>query len=100
MPVLIRYVPSGLTKAQYEQVGEKLEAKGQWPPDGLILHVGFGPDGEMRVSEVWESREKLEAFQQHLMPIMQEAGISVEGNEPEMFDVHGIESIEYSTTRT
>jgi hypothetical protein len=92
MPVLIRYAPPGLGKAQYDQVGENLQAKGQWPPDGLIAHVGFGPDGEMRVSEVWESREKLEAFQQHLMPILKEAGVNIEGNEPEMFDVHGIEA--------
>jgi hypothetical protein len=100
MPVLIRYAPPGLGKAQYDQVGENLQAKGQWPPDGLIAHVGFGPDGEMRVSEVWESREKLEAFQQHLMPILREAGVDIEGNEPEMFDVHGIESVKYSTTRS
>jgi hypothetical protein len=33
---------------------ENLQAKGLWPPSGLIAHVGFGPDGEMRVSEVWE----------------------------------------------
>ncbi|MDX6414427.1 MAG: hypothetical protein QOH23_1837 [Gaiellaceae bacterium] len=99
MPVLIRYAPAGLTKPQYDQVGEKLQAKGQWPPDGLILHVGFGADGDMRVSEVWESREKLEAFQQqHLMPLLQEAGVDVEGNEPETFEVHGIESVKYSTT--
>lgn len=100
MPVLIRYAPPGLTQTQYDQVGEKLEAKGQWPPDGLIAHVGFGPDGDMRVSEVWESREKLEAFQPHLMPILQEAGVDIEANEPEMLDVHGITSVEYSTTRT
>ncbi len=100
MPVLIRYAPPGLTKVQYDQVGEKLQTKGQWPPEGLILHVGFGPDGDMGVSEVWESREKLEAFQQQLMPILQESGVNVEGNEPEMLDVHAIESVEYSTSRT
>jgi hypothetical protein len=100
MPILIRYTPPGLTQTQYDQVGENLQAKGQWPPDGLIAHVGFGPDGDMRVSEVWESREKLEAFQQHLMPILQEAGLNIEASEPEMFDVRGVESVEYSTRRT
>jgi hypothetical protein len=53
----------------------------------------------VKVSEVWESSEKLEAFQQHLMPILEEAGVNLEA-EPEIFDVHGIESVEYSTTRT
>jgi hypothetical protein len=99
MAILIRYAPPGLTQAQYEQVGENLQAKGQWPPDGLIAHVGFGPDGDMRVSEVWESGEKLEAFQQHLMPVLEEAGVNLEAD-PEIFDVQGIESVEYSTSRT
>jgi hypothetical protein len=98
MPILIRYHPPGLTKAQYEQVGQKLQEVGQWPPDGLILHVGFGSDGDMRVSEVWESREKLESFQQRLMPVLQEAGVDAQTNEPEYFDVQGIESVRYSTT--
>jgi hypothetical protein len=98
MAILIRYAPPGLSKAQYDQVGESLQGKGQWPPDGLIAHVGFGRDGDLRVSEIWESSEKLEAFQQHLMPILQEAGVDIEGNEPERFEVHGIETVKYSTT--
>jgi hypothetical protein len=32
--------------------------------------------------------------------ILQEAGVNIEANEPEMFDVQGIESVEYSSTRT
>jgi hypothetical protein len=99
MPVLIRYAPPGLTKSQYDAVGETLQEKGQqWPPDGLIAHIGFGPDGNVRVSEVWESREKLEAFQQILMPILQEKGVNVDADAPEMFDeVHGVETVKYST---
>jgi len=95
VPVLIRYAPRGLTEAQYNEVSDKLEATGMWPPDGLIAHVGFGPDGDMRVSEVWESPEKLQAFQQQLMPVLQEVGVNIEGDEPEMLEVHGIESIEW-----
>jgi hypothetical protein len=100
MPVLIRYSPPGLTRVQYNQVGENLEAKGQWPPEGLILHTCFGSDGDMRVSEVWESREKLEAFQQHLMPLLQDADVNIAGNETEMFEVYAIESREHSTSGT
>ena len=99
MPVLIRYAPPGLTKAQYDAVGEAFQERGQqWPADGLIAHIGFGPDGDVRVSEVWESREKLEAFQQTLMPILQERGVNIEGDAPEIIDeVHGIETVKYST---
>jgi hypothetical protein len=50
------------------------------------------------VSEVWESREKLEAFQKDLFPVLAEAGIDVESGEPEFFDVHAVESREHSIT--
>ena len=97
MPVLIRYAGGGLTRAQYDEVGRKLQEQGHWPADGLILHVGFGPDGDMRVSEVWESREQLEAFQQQLFPILEEVGAPTTP-EPELFDdVYGIFSVEYTT---
>ena len=98
MPILVRYAPPGLTVAQYDQVSEKVQATLDWPPDGLILHASFGSDGAMRVSEVWESREKLESFQQKLMPVLKDAGVDAQTNEPEYFDVQGIESVQYSTT--
>jgi hypothetical protein len=98
MAILVRYAPPGMTVAQYDQVSEKVQATLEWPPDGLILHVCFGSDGNMRVSEVWESRGQLEAFQEGLIPLLNEAGIDVESGEPEFFDVHAIESREHSIT--
>ena len=97
MPLLIRYKPQGMTSDQYRTVGERLEAIQQWPPDGLIAHVGFGPEGNLHVSEVWESDEQLRAFQEKLMPILQEVGIDVRSNEPETLEVHGVESRQFST---
>ena len=99
MPVLIRYAGGGLTRAQYDEVAERLQAQGHWPADGVILHVSFGPDGDMRVSEVWESREQLEAFQQHLFPILQEVGAPT-SPEPELFEVYNVFSVEHSTATT
>jgi hypothetical protein len=97
MPVLIRYAPPAMTRAQYDKVGEGLEAANQWPPDGMILHVCFGDEGKLRVSEVWESHEKLEQFQTVLMPLVVENGIDIESNQPELLDVQTIESRQYST---
>lgn len=94
MPVLVRYAPRGLTRAQYHEVSEKLRGAGMWPPDGLIAHVGFGADGDMRVSEVWESPDKLRAFQEHLMPVLHGAGVSLESGPPELLDVEGVQSID------
>jgi hypothetical protein len=43
----------------------------------------------LRVSEIWGSREQLEAYGQQLMPILADVGIELSG-EPEIFEVHNI----------
>jgi hypothetical protein len=86
LSVLIRFAPSALTAAQYDESVRKLEGQGDWPPDGLEYHVCFGSDGNLRVSEIWDSREQLEAFGERLMPVLSEVGI--EPGEPEILEVH------------
>jgi hypothetical protein len=88
MSVLIRFSPSSLTAAQYDESVSKLEAAGDFPPDGLEYHVCFGTDGSLRVSEIWDSREQLEAFGERLMPVLAEVGI--EPGEPEILEIHNI----------
>jgi D-mannonate dehydratase len=86
MSILARFSPAGLTRETYDQVSEKLEAS-DWPPAGLQLHVAFGDDGDLKVSEIWESREQMEAFGERLMPVLEEAGVQMAA-EPQFFDVH------------
>lgn len=88
MSVLIRFAPATLTAAQYDESVRKLEAAGVFPPDGLDYHVCFGSEGSLRVSEIWDTREQLEAFGQKLMPILAEVGI--EPGEPEVVEIHNI----------
>jgi hypothetical protein len=88
MSVLIRFAPAALTAAQYDESVSKLEAAGHFPPDGLDYHVCFGSDGTLRVSEIWDSRQQLEAFGEKLMPVLAEVGI--EPGEPEILDIHNI----------
>ncbi len=40
------------------------------------------------MSEIWDSREQLEAYGQRLMPILADLGI--EAGEPDVFEVHNI----------
>ena len=47
----------------------------EFPPDGLDYHVCFGADGNLQVSEIWDSQEQLEAFGERLMPVLAEVGI-------------------------
>jgi|SRR5215212_1554257 len=88
MAVLIRFAPEGLTSEQYNNVGKKLQDGGNWPPEGLLAHVCFGSSGNLRVSEVWASREQLEQFGERLMPVLEEENVSMSGD-PEMHEVEG-----------
>jgi hypothetical protein len=89
--IVVRYPPSNVTRQQYDTVRSALEESGEWPADGCQIHVLFGDENNVRVSEIWESREKLEAFGETLRPKMDEAGIELSG-EPEVFEAHIVET--------
>ena len=86
MSIVVRYPPSNTTKEQYDRVRSTLEQAGEWPADGCQIHVCFGDPQDIRVSEIWESREKLDAFGERLRPRLEEAGIQLAG-EPEILEV-------------
>jgi hypothetical protein len=86
MRTLVRFPPSNVSRQQYDSVRSALEDAGDFPADGLQLHVAFGPDDDVRVSEVWESKEKFEAFGETLRPVLEENDIQLSG-EPEFLDV-------------
>lgn len=88
MSVLIRFAPASMTAQQYDETVRRLEEAGDWPPDGLDSHVCFGSDGNLRVSEIWDSQEQLDAFGERLMPVLAEVGIAP--GEPELLEVHNI----------
>ena len=86
MSILARFTPKDLTKAQYDEVNRKLEEAGHVPPDGQQVHVCFGEEGDLRISEIWESEEKMRAFGEKLMPILEEVGIEAAA-QPELLPV-------------
>jgi hypothetical protein len=86
MSVLARFTPVNMTTQQYDESIRKLEAAGEFPPDGLEYHVCFGADGSLRASEIWESQEKMMGFGERLVPILAEAGI--DPSQPEFLEVH------------
>jgi len=91
MSIVVRFQPTNLTAEKYDATTSQLEEAGvEFPPDGMELHVCFGSDGDLRVSEVWDSREQFEAFGERLMPVLTDAGIEFAG-EPEVFEVHNLE---------
>lgn len=90
MSTLVRFVPKSVTTDQYDQIMRKLDDSGDWMPDGLDYHVAFGANGDVRVSEVWDSKEQFDAFSTRLMPLLKDAGIELEGS-PELIEIHNIE---------
>jgi hypothetical protein len=90
MSIVVRFTPAGLTAEQYDKTVRLLEEReGAWPPDGLDYHVCFGSDGNLLVSEIWDSPEQFEAFGARLTPILAETGINA-SDPPQHFQVHNI----------
>jgi hypothetical protein len=90
MSIVVRFNPANLTKEMYDESLRRMEQAGLWPdPAGLELHVLFGSDDDLRVSEIWSSPEQLQAFGDQLMPILTDVGIEFSA-EPEIFEVHNL----------
>jgi hypothetical protein len=90
MSILVRFDPTNVTAETYDKVNEQIKESGDWPPEGFELHVCFGSEGNLKVSEIWNSQQQFEAAGEHRMPILEEAGIEFAG-EPEILEVHNIE---------
>ena len=86
MSILVRWTPPALTAEQYDESVGKLEAQGNWPPDGLDYHVCFSANGNLHVSEIWDSKEQFEAFGERMMPVLEEVGI--DPGEPTFIEIH------------
>ena len=89
MSIGVRFNPKGVTKETYDEVSAKMQ-ESDWPPDGLDYHVAFGEDGDLRVSEIWDSEEQWRKFGERLMPVLEDAGIEF-ASDPDVFEVHNIE---------
>jgi hypothetical protein len=91
MSIVVRFRPANLSAELYDQSTRKIEEAGlAFPAEGLDYHVCFGTDGDLRVSEIWDSREEFEAYAERLVPVLTDMGIEFSG-EPEIFEVHNIE---------
>ncbi|HET6690640.1 MAG TPA: hypothetical protein VFG74_07215 [Miltoncostaeaceae bacterium] len=89
MSIVVRFTPAGMTAEQYQQAVRMLEDQGAFPPEGLDYHVCFGTDGDLRVSEIWDSEEQFATFGKLLTPVLAEAGITA-AEPPVHFEVHNV----------
>ena len=89
MSIVVRFTPAGLTAEQYGRAVRLLEDQGAFPPEGLDYHVCFGEDGDLRVSEIWDSEEQFAAYGKVLTPVLAEVGIT-RAEPPAHFTVHNV----------
>ena len=90
MSIVVRYAPvPASTTDQYDEVMRRLEESGEMPADGFDYHVAFLSDGQLLVSEVWDSQEQLEAFGARIMPLLAEVALEHSG-QPDILQVHNI----------
>jgi hypothetical protein len=86
--LLIRFTPPSLTAEQYDEVVRRLTEKGIMPADGLDYEICFGSEGNLKVSQVWDTQEQMDAFGEGLKPVLADMGI--DPGEPEVVPVHNI----------
>jgi hypothetical protein len=91
MSIVARFPTTGVTKQQYDTVKAALTEAGEWPPDGCLVHVCFGEEQSIHISEIWESPDKMAAFGEKLQPRLAAAGIDLSG-EPEIFETLNLET--------
>ena len=85
MSIVVRYAPvPSSTIEQYDEVMRRLQESGEMPADGFDYHVAFLSDGQLLVSEVWDSQEQLQAFGERIMPLLADVALEHSG-QPEIF---------------
>src|SRR3954463_203138 len=85
-----RFVNTGITPDEYDQMREKLGV-GDTPPAGGLFHAAaVGEDGKIRVFEVWDSREQAEAWGDKVMAVRTEAGFGDGPPSIEYLKVHKV----------
>jgi hypothetical protein len=91
MSIVVNFPAANISTEQYAEIRRELEQASAWPADGCLVHLSFGGENDIHVSEVWESREKFDAFGAKLGPIFESAGVELDG-QPEIFDALTVET--------
>ncbi len=92
MPVVLIAQGPTFTRERYEEAvrrvsggKSRMESPGDWPVEGLLVHIAGQDRHSFRVVEVWESEDACRRFGERLMPILREIGVT---DQPEMYLPH------------
>jgi hypothetical protein len=85
-----RFVKTGITPDEYDQMRAKLGVGDTPPPGGVFHAAAVGEDGKIRVFEVWDSREQAEAWGDKVMAVRTEMGFGDGPPSIEYLKVHRV----------
>ena len=81
MSIVVRFHPTNVTKEKYDESLRRMEQAGIWPdPPGLEVHVLFGSEDSLTVSEIWSSREEFQTYVRSSCPSSAISGSSSQRN--------------------
>jgi hypothetical protein len=83
------YTPASMTAEQYDEIIRRLEGAGAGAPPGRVFHVCFGPPSDLRVLDLYDSPESMQAFGQSLLPILGQVGVQL-ARPPEVAPIHNV----------
>jgi hypothetical protein len=81
--------PPSMTASQYDDIMHALEAAGAGDPPGRLYHACIGSGDQLRIFDIWESREALDAFIDTLLRLPGEWE-GVDPGEPEIVSLHNV----------
>ena len=83
----------GVTIDQYEQIRKAIDLDANFP-QGAVVHMVTHDGNGLRISDVWESADDLNAFaKDRLMPALHQAGITAQP-QIEVYPLHALLSPE------
>ncbi|MDT0611541.1 antibiotic biosynthesis monooxygenase family protein [Streptomyces lancefieldiae] len=88
MALLMEIDYPGVTAEQYDEVQDTAGTRSGRPVPGLLGHLAVVTDDGVRVVDVWESREALEAYLPVILPATKAAGFPDAA--PRLSEIHNV----------
>ncbi|MDX3238450.1 hypothetical protein PV392_22715 [Streptomyces sp. ME03-5709C] len=88
MPVLAEVEFPGVTALQYEEANHRAGFGPEHPPSGLLSHAAVITNDGLRLVNVWQSAQALEAFMEIMMPAAKESGFPEPSGPPRVSELY------------
>lgn len=87
--IIAHFEPKNMNANTYAEVLRKLEAAGAGTPPGRIFHVSYGDPSALKVVDIYDTPQSMEAFGKVLMPILGALGVEMT-TPPQVTPIHNV----------